>query len=130
MDHYRSILDSVAEQSSKRERRAQEAEREVDKFEKVCYMEQFLGEEYDGIISGVTKWGVYVELPNTVEGMIAVGDLPGGTYYFDEDHMQLIGRRGGSVYRLGERIRVIVSSANRINRTIDFLVADRQPEEE
>ncbi|MBR6326765.1 MAG: ribonuclease R [Lachnospiraceae bacterium] len=130
VDHYRSILDSVAEQSSKRERRAQEAEREVDKFEKVCYMEQFLGEEYDGIISGVTKWGVYVELPNTVEGMIAVGDLPGGTYYFDEDHMQLIGRRGGSVYRLGERIRVIVSSSNLINRTIDFLLADRQPEEE
>lgn len=75
--HYNEILPEVAQHSSEMERRADEAERETDKLKKVEYMEEHLGEDYEGVISSITSWGVYVELPNTIEGMIHVSMLPG-----------------------------------------------------
>ena len=77
VEHYRDILPEVAKHSSEMERRADEAERETDKLKKVEYMEQHIGEEYEGVISGVTGWGLYVELPNTVEGLIHISTIPG-----------------------------------------------------
>ncbi len=128
-EHYRSILDEVAEHSSKRERRAAEAERETDKLKKVEYISGHLGECFEGIISSVTKWGVYVELPNTVEGMIRINDLPGGKYIFDEERMQLFSSRRGNIYTLGMPMKVLVAAADPVMRTIDFVPAPAEEEE-
>jgi len=122
--HYNKILPEVAEASSRLERRAEEAEREVVKFKKAEYMEQFIGESFDGIISGVTSWGMYVELPNTVEGMVRVADIPGDYYYFDEEHYSMTGEHTGRTYKLGNKIRITVAAVDKLLRTIDFVIAD------
>ncbi|MBE5962859.1 MAG: ribonuclease R [Lachnospiraceae bacterium] len=119
--HYDSILPDVANQTSKTERRADEAEREVQKLKKVEYMSQFIGETFDGVISGVTSWGMYVELPNTCEGMIRLADLQDDYYIFDEAHYTLIGEHTKNTYKLGQPIHVMVVATDKMLRTIDFM---------
>ena len=102
-EHYKEILDEVARQSSVCERRADEAERESDKLKKAEYMSYHLGEEYEGIISGVTGWGLYVELPNTVEGLIHINTLRDDYYVFDQDAYELRGDMTGKIVRLGQK---------------------------
>ncbi|MBQ9549641.1 MAG: ribonuclease R [Lachnospiraceae bacterium] len=120
LSHYDAILKDVAKQSSERERRADEAEREVIKLKKVEYMLDHIGDEYEGIISGVTGYGIYVELPDTVEGMVRLSDIPGDFYVFDEEAMEVRGKRNGEVFRLGDPLKVKVLSADKDMRTIDF----------
>ena len=120
MAHYKEILPNVADSSSRLERRADEAERETDKLKKVEYMEEHLGEEFDGVISGVTAWGIYVELPNTVEGLVHVSRLPGDYFYFDENACEMVGEATGRSYKLGMPVRVRVLECDRFTRTIDF----------
>lgn len=122
--HYQKILPDVTAQSSLLERRADDAEREVEKMKKAEYMEQFVGDSFDGVISGVTTWGMYVELPNTIEGMIRVADIPGDYYYFAEEKYQMVGEHTGKTYKLGEAIRVTVSAVDRMTNSIDFVIAD------
>ncbi len=119
--HYNAILPEVAKQSSHTERRAEEAEREVEKLKKVEYMSEFLGETFEGVISSVTSWGMYVELPNTVEGMIRVADLTDDYYIFDENHYTMTGERTRRCYKLGQRLKVMVAGTDKLLRTIDFL---------
>ena len=83
------------------ERRADEAERETDKLKKAEYMQQHIGEIYKGVISGITNWGIYVELPNTVEGMIHVASLPGDYFHYDEAAYEMVGQATGKRYKLG-----------------------------
>lgn len=130
INHYHKILDEVAFQSSKTERRADEAEREVEKLKKVEYMSQFLGEEFEGVISGVSSWGVHVELPNTVEGTIKISDIPDDFYYFDEEHYMLVGEHTKRTIKLGERVKVVLAAADKILRTIDFIFAEEQEHED
>ncbi|MBR1701021.1 MAG: ribonuclease R [Lachnospiraceae bacterium] len=118
--HYRDILPGVAEATSKLERRADEAERETDKLKKVEFMEQHIDEEFDGVISGVTAWGIYVELPNTVEGLVHVSRLEGDYYYFNESACEMVGSATGRSYKLGMPMRVRVVECDRFTRTIDF----------
>ena len=118
--HYREILPEVAKHSSEMERRADEAERETDKLKKVEYMETRIGEEYDGVVSGVTGWGIYVELPNTVEGMVHVSKLPGDYYYYNESTYEMVGDVTGRIFKLGMPVRVRVENCDRMLRTIDF----------
>ena len=92
IEHYREILPEVAKHSSEMERRADEAERETDKLKKVEYMEQHIGEEYEGVISGVTNWGLYVELPNTVEGLVHISTIPGDYYHYNEAACEMVGK--------------------------------------
>ena len=120
--HYQQILPQVAKQSSQLERRADEAERETDKLKKTEYMEQHVGEIYEGVISGVTAWGLYVELPNTVEGLVHVSMLPGDYYYYDEAACEMRGTQTGKAYKLGEKLKVKVKFADRFTRTIDFVL--------
>lgn len=129
IEHYRQILPEVTAEASRLERRADEAEREVEKMKKAEYMEQFVGQSFDGIISGVTTWGMYVELPNTIEGMIRVADIPGDYYYFEEESYQMVGERTHKTFKLGEPIRVTVDHVDKILRTIDFAVAVDEEEE-
>ncbi len=123
--HYREILPDVADSSSKMERRADEAERETDKLKKVEYMEGHLGEEFDGVISGVTAWGIYVELPNTVEGLVHVSRLPGDYFYYNESACEMVGEATGQSYKLGMPVRVRVLDCDRFTRTIDFELGGR-----
>ena len=121
--HYRKLLTEVAAQTSALERRADEAERETDKMKKLQYMEQFIGQEFDGVISGATNWGFYVELPNTVEGMVHVNELQDDYYLFDEAHYELMGEMTRKTYKLGQPIRIMVTGCDRFLRTIDFIPA-------
>ena len=123
VEHYEAILSEVAKHSSETERRADEAERETVKLKKVDYMERHIGEEYDGVISGITAYGLYVELANTVEGLVHVNSLEGDFYEFDENASELRGARTGLAYRLGEKVRVRVKGTDRLCRTIDFEMA-------
>lgn len=118
--HYREILPGVASECSRLERRADEAERETDKLKKAEYMSERLGKIYEGVISGVTGWGIYVELPNTIEGLVHVSKLPGDYFYYNESTYEMIGERSGQVYKLGQTIRVQVSGVDMAARTIDF----------
>lgn len=122
IDHYQKILPEVAEQTSALERRADDAEREVEKMKKAEYMEQFVGKDFEGTISGLTTWGMYVELPNTIEGMIRVADIPGDYYYYDEDLHRMVGEQTGKVYKMGESLRIIVAGVDKLTRTIDFVL--------
>ena len=122
-EHYDKILPDVAEQTSATERRADEAERDTDKLKMVEYMEQFKGEKFSRVISGVTNWGIYVELPNTIEGMVSVNDMP-GFYIFDENHYEMINETTHKTYKLGQKVDVVTIGTNKIARTIDFMFAE------
>ena len=119
-DHYAKILTEVTMQASSLERRADEAERETVKLKKVQYMKKFYGEEFEGVISGITKWGLYVELPNTVEGLVHVANMMDDHYDYDETHFQMVGTHTGKRYELGQKVKVRVTGCDTIARTIDF----------
>lgn len=125
ISHYEEILPEVARKCSERERSAEEAEREVTKMKKAEYMRARIGEEYDGVISGVTKWGIYVELPNTVEGLVHVADMKDDHYEFSEQEYELYGRHTGKTYKLGQRIRVRVADADKVQRTVNFEIIEQ-----
>ena len=124
IEHYQEILPEVAKHSSEMERRADEAERETDKLKKVEYMEERIGNIYEGVISSITAWGVYVELPNTIEGMIHVSMLPGDYFYYEEESYEMVGQATDKRYKLGERIKVRVNGTDKIARTIDFVIPE------
>jgi ribonuclease R len=130
IEHYRAILPEVAKHSSEMERRADEAERETDKLKKVQYMAEHIGECYEGVISGITAWGIYVELPNTVEGMIHVSRLTGDFYYYKEETYEMTGRDTGRCFKLGQKLRVLVYDVDRTAKTIDFVLAEEEDEDE
>ena len=123
-EHYREILEEVARQSSVCERRAQEAERESDRLKKAEYMSYHLGEKFEGIISGVTAYGFYVELPNTIEGLVHVTSLSDDYYAFDQESYELKGELTKKTYHLGQKVRVRVADADALKRTVDFTVIE------
>ncbi len=127
VQHYEKILFEVANHSSKTERRAEEAEREVEKLKKVEYMMEHIGETFEGVISGVTSWGMYVELPNTIEGMIRVSEMNDDYYIYDEERYQMIGEHTKKIYKLGQMVTVEVVNADKIQRTIDFALVEAEP---
>ncbi len=102
------------------ERVAMEAEREVDDLKKAEYMNERIGEEFDGIISSVTNFGLFVELPNTIEGLIHMTSLDDDYYVFDERHLTLVGERTKKTYKLGEDIRVVVSKVDLASHEVYF----------
>lgn len=122
--HYEEILNDVAKKSSELERRAEEAERETVKLKKVEYMEEHIGEIFEGVISGVMEWGIFVELPTTVEGLVRVADMNDDFYHFVEESYEMIGERTGKSYKLGQKVRVCVEGTDRVTRTIDFSLVE------
>ena len=122
---YKFRLPDVAEKTSKCERRAVEAERETNKLKKAQYMQKHLGEEFEGMVSGLSSWGIYVELPNTVEGMIRLNSLTDDFYNFDETTYQVEGVKHHKIYRLGDPIRVVCVSADEVYRTVGFDPAEK-----
>lgn len=130
IQHYDRILSEIARQSSLTERRADEAEREVEKLKKVQYMSKFIGEIFEGVVSGVTSWGMYVELPNTVEGMVRMADLHDDYYIYDESRYMLIGEHTKHTYKLGQKIKVQLVDTSKLLRTIDFIPVMEEDEDE
>lgn len=122
IQHYKGILEEVARQSSAMERRAEEVERETIKMKKAEYMKQHIGEAFEGTVSGVTEWGFYVELDNTVEGLVHVNSLTDDYYTFDKDRYCLVGDMTGRAYRMGQRVKVWVENADENTKTVDFKI--------
>lgn len=120
----RRKMPEIAAHCSKRERIADEAERDTDNLKKVEYMMDKVGEYYEGIISGVTSWGIFVELPNTVEGMVALAQMDDDYYEFEEKNMLVFGRKSGKIYRLGDTVEVMVAKVSKEMGTIDFVFAE------
>ena len=126
-----NLVDYAAKQSSETERVAQDAEREVDDLKKAEYMLDRLGEEYTGIISSVTSFGMFVQLPNTIEGLVHITALDDDYYIYDESHLCLIGERNKKIYKLGDKVKVQCSRVDIPNREIFFeLVEDGNSREE
>ncbi len=119
--YYRRKMPDWAKRCSKQERVAEDAERDTDALKKVEFMEDKVGQIYEGIISGVTNWGIYVELPNTIEGMIALSQMDDDYYEFDEKKMLVFGKRTKKSYRLGDKVVVSVAKVDRMMGTIDFV---------
>lgn len=119
-DKWKEILPELARHTSERERTAVDAEREVNDLKKAEYMEERIGEEFDGVISSVTNFGLFVELENTVEGLIHVSYMTDDYYHFDERSYALIGERTANVYRIGEEVRIKVVGVNIEERAVDF----------
>ena len=123
ISHYDKILPEVAKHASDMERRADEAERETEKMKKVEYMSAHIGEEFEGVISGVTAWGFYVELPDTIEGLVHVTSLKDDYYDYSESTYELVGQITNHRYKLGQKVRVVVTATDALLRTIDFELA-------
>lgn len=122
--HYHHILPDVAVQTSSTERRADEAEREVEKMKKAEYMSKRIGQRYDGVVSGITNWGMYVELPNTCEGLIRLQDMDDDYYIFDENTYTLTGEDTGRTFKLGEHVRIIVKDVDFLAKAVNFMLED------
>lgn len=119
-EHFRSILPQITKDCSTFERRADDAERDTEKLKKAEYMRSQIGEEFVGIISGVTNFGIYVELPNTVEGLVHVSNMADDHYIYDEATYSMTGERTKKTYKLGQPVKIRVESADKLTRTIDF----------
>lgn len=120
--YWENRLPFIAEHSSLKERNSIECEREVDDMKKAEYMEKHIGEKFQGVISGVMSFGIFVELPNLIEGLVHVEDMKGDFYTYDESSFALIGKKNKRGYRLGDDITVIVKSASKEKHTIDFVI--------
>lgn len=123
---YTGILEEAARQSSVTERRAEEIEREVEKLKKAEYMQEHLGEEFEGIVSGVTGWGIYVELANTVEGLVHISTLDDDYYEFDEEKMLLTGEKTQKTYTLGQKVKIRVAAVDLYQKNIDFTIRNTE----
>ena len=126
--HYEKILNQVADQSSAMERRADEAERDTVKLKKCEYMSKRIGEVFTGVISGMSAYGFYVELPNTIEGMVHVNSLEDDYYYYDEEKYEMVGKESDYRYKLGQTVHVVVVATDKLKRTIDFEI-EKEDEE-
>lgn len=122
--HYEEILPGTASHSSERERRAQEAEREVEKLKKIEYMSHYLKETYEGVISGVTAGGLFVELENTVEGFVPIFNLYDDYYIYDQAKYRMYGQDLGKEYKLGQKVRVMVAQADKTLRRVEFEIIE------
>lgn len=120
ISHYQKLLPEVTKHASEMERRAEEAERETVKLKKAEYMRDHIGEVFAGVISGITRWGMYVELENTVEGLVHVANMRDDHYDYYESCYEMRGEHTGKTYKPGQQVQVCVTGADRLNRTIDF----------
>jgi ribonuclease R len=126
-EYLESRMEDIARQSSERERVAVEAERETDALKKAEFMLDKVGEEFEGIISSVTNFGMFVELDNTVEGLIRLSDLTDDYYHYHQMQHALIGERTSKIYRIGDEVKVRVARVNIDDHTIDFEMVDMKP---
>jgi ribonuclease R len=121
-EHFQSILPEITKNCSVNERRADDAEHDTEKLKKAEYMRGLIGEEFVGVISGVTNFGIYVELPNTVEGLVHVSNMMDDHYIYEESTYSMTGEHTGKTYKLGQPVKIRVESADKVAKTIDFSI--------
>ena len=126
ISHFQEVIPYLAEQSSNREREAIDIEREVDDMKMAEYMSDHIGEEYEGMISSVTQFGFFVELPNTIDGLVHITELRDDYYHYDEKNLMLVGEMTGRTYKLSDKVKIRVLSCNKKERTIDFELVDQK----
>ena len=124
IEEYEQKAEERARQSSEREKIATKVERDSEDLKKAEYMEDKIGEEYEGIVSSVTQFGMFVELENTVEGLIRFENLGDEYFVYDEDRKRLIGERSKKEYKIGDKVRIRVISANKMLRQVDFEICE------
>lgn len=130
IEKYRGQAEKYAKQSSDREKIAQKVERDSVDLKMAEYMQDKIGNEYDGIISSITSFGVFVELENTVEGLVRFADLGDDYFIYDEDRKTLLGERTKILYKIGDKMRIRVIRADKVSRQIDFEKIDEKEEVE
>jgi ribonuclease R len=123
-EYYLDVLPEIAKQCSEREKNAEEAERDYEDLKKAEYMKEHIGEAFTGVVSSITSFGMFVELENTVEGLIRLSSMSDDYYNYNEKLYCLIGERTGKVYRIGDRVEVVVTNASPETRQIDFVLLD------
>lgn len=122
--HWNSVMDEIAEHTSERERRAVDAERDTDALKKAQFMSDKIGEEFIGMVSSITNFGIFVELPNTVEGLVHISNMTDDYYRFEDRMMTMIGERTGRQFRIGDEVKIRVSNVNIEESAIDFEIVD------
>ncbi|MFT8872341.1 MAG: ribonuclease R [Sporolactobacillus sp.] len=127
-DYWKAKMPEIASHTSLCEQRAVEAERDTDDLKKAEFMQDKIGETFDGVISGVTNFGLFVELPNTIEGLVHISYLTDDYYRYSEENMALIGERSGHLYRIGDQIQVRVLDVNLDEHAVDFEVVGMKPQ--
>ncbi|MBU9710917.1 ribonuclease R [Evansella tamaricis] len=130
VEKWNEKLGDIARHSSEMERRAEDASRETDELKKVQFMEDKVGQEFEGVISGVTNFGLFVELQNTIEGLVHVSYLTDDYYHYNEQQYAMIGERTGNVFRIGDEIEVRLINVNVEERSIDFEVVGMKARKE
>ena len=130
IDYFKEYLPVLTEHASLKERDAIDCEREVEDMKMAEYMMDHIGEEYTGMISGVTSFGMFVELPNMIEGLVHISDIEGDYYNFDETTMSLVGQKHKKRYRIGDEVTVIVKSASKEESFIDFVLKKEEDKNE
>ncbi len=130
LDYFREYLPVLTEHASLKERDAIECEREVEDMKMAEYMMDHVGEEFTGMISGVTSFGLFVQIPNMIEGLVHISDISGDYYNYDERTMSLIGQKSKKRYRIGDEIKVVVKSASKEESFIDFEIKKESSEED
>lgn len=128
-DQLEEKLPEIADHASRMERRAVDAERETDAIKKAEFMVDKIGEQFEGVVTSVTSFGMFVSLPNTIEGLIAIKELTDDYYEFNQQYLALVGRVKGNVYRIGQRVTIEVSAVSISDRTIDFKLVSAEPME-
>ncbi|MCM3388684.1 ribonuclease R [Ureibacillus chungkukjangi] len=118
------IMDEIADHTSERERRAVDAERDTDALKKAQYMSDKIGEEFEGMVSSVTNFGIFVELPNTIEGLVHISNMTDDYYRFDDRQMIMVGEHTGRIFRIGDEVKVRVANVTIEESSVDFEVVD------
>ena len=126
VEEYQEKAEQRAASSSEREKVATKVERDSEDLKKAEYMESKIGEEYEGIVSSVTQFGIFVELENTVEGLIRFENLGDEYFIYDEERKRLIGERTNRIYKIGDKVKIRVISANKMLRQIDFEIVEKR----
>ena len=129
-EKYKALANQAAINSSEREKIATKTEREADKIKKAEYMEKHIGEEYQGVVSSITSFGMFVELENTVEGLVGFRDMGNEYYIYDENKKILIGENSKKTYKIGDVVKIKVKDANKMLRQVDFEICEEQQKEQ
>ena len=126
INYWNCKLPELCEHTSKKERDSIDCERDVDSMKMAEYMEDHIGEEYDGVISSIMSFGMFVELPNLIEGLVHISEIKGDYYIFDDSTKTLKGQHKKKEYKMGQKVRVVVTAASKENSTIDFNLVDEK----
>ena len=124
ISYWNENLLPLCDHASEKERESIECERDVESMKMAEYMESHIGEEYEGIISSIMNFGMFIELENKIEGLVHISELKGDYYEFDETTKSLRGTRKGKIFKLGQKVKVVVTSASKENSTIDFNIVE------